>query len=711
MSSITRRLRPIINSYNITRKIRSMNHSDLLSMVQSILPEHFLLISDEYGLKQNIKKIFHLVINPEYSNNLKKILTILLKNLDIKKENFDILIKNIKKKGETTMSPKYTYLYFQTILYQRQLIDAILHELVMIRIANKIFQEMKDNFSKSSKAIKGGGLTQLFLLIIGVVVLTLTKPSSDVVIPTSSSDLKTFSSELINKAQVDLQKIKSAHLSENKENLKKIFAVSSSISISTSKGGKQLNPIQTQILTEQLKSALYITNEKYSYYKDDIIEECRRSFSSVGQISPEVSALGSIQDLLLHDAIKVDIKSLKESSVYKTTEDISQEVASVIPGMVGSISKGVWSGMFGTTEQEAPDSQVETKKESEKQLLNDYIIEKSGELIEGQDQAFSIIAGQLFMDIQCNYLPTAKYTVEQNGDNIVVQFSYATQNTGIIIDSLALLMSKINYLKQSVDTSDEERALLNLHSEKVFQLLKLANYGPFLAILSDHSEGFDAGKLIAEVESKYRSYEVEVLKLFEDFSQTKQQSEELLRAISSLGEITRHKKRELNEQFWKNFETDYWENIERVASNVKEGTANAAKGTADVFIDTASHIIDKSMLPFLKLSLMGATGIGLMILFYCAIPYIRSRISTQKDSKKEAPPPIEPQQPSNEGEQPSNEGEPRLMIPLGEYRRRIRQQPPEEPEHEGGRTQKKRRKRVYKNKKSRRRNRLFIKRQ
>lgn len=720
MNRISQSLRPknmnrIMN--RITRKISNVvdtNKTDedlyLLMMSLSVIPENFLLIADKDGFETDMEKSFDSATNPKYSANLKRRLSILLQDLERQKANFDIF----KKQTEG----KLMFLYFQIILYERQLVDAILHELVMIKIANKIFNETNKFFPNSSEIKTGGGsLKELIFLIIGSIMLSFSNPSSQIEISKTVSDLKAFSSEeLLNKDHSELQKLKDDLLSGKKEELEKIFAVSSEILISKTKRQELLTVGQTDILIKELKSSLNIINEKYNYYRDDIISECRRSFSSVGQVSSRVSAVGSIGELLLLDVIDVNPETLQELTIYQATEEIGQAVGSVIPGMVSSltkgVSKGVWSGMFGISEVALSPEKIEEKKESEKQKINEYIEKEANELIRQQNQAFSIIAGQMFMDIQCSYFPTATYSVKNNVDDIIVKFSYATQNTGIIIESLALLLSKINYLmKQSRDSdqNDPNISLLQLHSEKVFQLLKLANYGPFLAIPHDNLQPFDAGKLITDVELKYRAYEVEVLKLFEDFSQTKEYSEELLKAINSLGEIDRNKKRELNKQFWENVAVN-WENVERIGSNVQETATNVGKGITDVGVDTVSHMVNKLVSPFYTLFMMGASGIGLLAFYYYVTRSgIQKKIETNRRPSAElsAEPSTEPSiQPSDE---PSSKD---LKINLSRLKEKIQayKEGQIEGQIEGGKTRKKRTKRRYKNKKSYKRNRLFVKR-
>ena len=124
----------------------------------------------------------------------------------------------------------------------------------------------------------------------------------------------------------------------------------------------------------------------------------------------------------------------------------------------------------------------------------------------------------------------------------------------------------------------------------------------------------------------YKKYEIEVLKLFEDFSQTKEHSEEVMKATSAMGEIDRKKRQQIMDEFWKNLQLE-WESVERVGTNVKEGVTNFAQGTSDIVTDTVGHLVDKSIWTIVKLLSFGASGIGLMILFYCAVPLLRLYIS------------------------------------------------------------------------------------
>jgi hypothetical protein len=689
----------------VLRKLnKHSNNVDLLSI------DHFLILTDKDGIELDMNKLLHNVINQDYSINLKNRLSILMKTIEIAHSKYvDEL--NPRKKFTPIQS-----IYFQIILLQRQLIDAILHELVMIKIANEIIAniiklDIETLFENNkSDGIRGGGIfEELFLLILGTIILTFAS---------NQVSMNDGINGIINKDKADLHKLRESTLATNREQLEKIFAVSSVTTILNSKGGETFNSVQQGIILQQLTASLNQINEKYQSYRQDIIEECRRSFDAVAGVDQSIAVLGSIQELLVYDAANIEPEMLTELTVTEATQQIGQDVAAVIPDMVGAFSTGVWNGMFGTKEIVVSEEQSTQKDEDNRIALNAHIEKTANSLVESQNEAFSIIAGRLFMDIQCSNMPTGKYTalkLHEDGHKIAVKTEYATQNTGKIIDSLALLMAKIKYLEKGSD--EQTKKVLKLHREKVFQLLRLANYGPFLVIPSDsESVMWDAGKLVVDAESKFRSYEIEVLKLFEDFSETKAHSEELLRAISSLAKIDRDKRREMNEEFWKELEVK-WEVAERVAKNVKETVSNVGEGVAetvadvaqiaaDAIIDTGSHIIDKSLEPFFKLALMGATGIGLMILFYCAVPLIRLYISTHTPVAPAAP--AAPVQRRRGRRPPQEEERQVLRIPRAIWNRVLEEQPHgENPQHAGGKSQKRR---TSKKSKTYKRNRLFVKR-
>jgi len=716
---LSRRLLPrtVRNIGNATRKAvmkvlrksnKYSNNVDLLSI------DHFLILTDKDGIELDMNKLLHNVINPDYSTNLKNRLSILMKTLDISYAKY---IEELKPRKNFTPIQS---IYFQIILFQRQLIDAILHELVIIKIANKIITNITELdietlfLNKKSGEIRGGGIfEELFLLILGTIVLTFS---------TNHVSMNDGINEIINKDKVDLHKLHESTLATNREQLEKIFAVSSVTTILNSKGGETFNALQQGIILQKLSASLNEINEKYQSYRQEIIAECRSSFDAVAGVDQSIAALGSIQELLVYDAANIEPEMLTEMTITETTQQIGQDVAAVIPDMIGAFSTGVWNGMFGTKEIVVSQDQSTQKNEDNRIALNTHIEKTANSLVESQNEAFSIIAGKLFMDIQCSYMPTGKYTafkLDEDGHKIAVKTEYATQNTGKIIDSLALLMAKIKYLEKSSD--EQSKKVLKLHREKVFQLLRLANYGPFLAIPTDsESDMWDAGKLVVDAESKFKSYEIEVLKLFEDFSETKAHSEELLRAISSLAKIDRHTRREMNEEFWKELEVK-WEVAERVAKNVQETVINATEGLAEtattvaqsaagVATDTVGYIVDKSLEPFFKLALMGVTGIGLMILFYCAVPLIRLYISRHTPV---APVVAAPSASAAQGVQRRRGRRPQqeqvLHIRRDIWDRVLAQQPQiEDAEHEGGKSQKRRR--TSKKSKTYKRNRLFVKR-
>lgn len=702
----------------------------------SLMHNQLYFLTNKAGIESDMNKILDNVSNPNYSKNLKKRLSVLIQNLNKEKKEYATLYKE---------NPQLTSTYyFQTILLQRQLIDAILHELVMIRIANKIITEMENIFSKSGGIRGGGKVKELFLLILGVILLTFA--SNEV-------SMNDGINGIINKDTADLQNLRDAALKEKKKELEQIFAVSSETTISNSKGGETFNVLQQGIIFKQLSESLAIINEKYKSYKLEIIKECKKSFTSVHGLNEDVASLNSIYELLVYDAATIDSEQLKDLSLTEATQQLGESVG-VLPGMVGAFSTGVWNGMFGTKEIEISKDQSTQKEHDNQEALTAYI-EQTAKLLEtSQNQAFSIIAGKLFMDIQCSYMPTGKYTVVKEGNTIVVKSEYATQNTGKIIDSLALLMAKIKYLKNKPETDKDTINVLNLHSEKVIQLLTLANYGPFFVIPSgDIDDTWNAGQFLVEAESKFRFFEVEALKLFEDFSETKEKSKELLRAIHALGELDRNKRRELTEEFWKNL-AQKMEIVERAAENVREGTTKVAKGIVDIGLDSTSYFVNRSVEPFFKLALMGATGIGLMILFYCAVPLIRLYISkhtpaapvetiTPKKTRSRKPKPnplilptaiadpqigqhpiresqiappsiaattVDPQIEQHDIADPPKKDRLSIFIPIKHWKKgeQANKQPPT---HEGGKSQKKR-KTTKKSKtyKLNKRNRLFVKR-
>ena len=664
----------IRGNLNYTRKFSNYTRkfsNAITSESNKKIDDDFNIFSFSLGLRSLIEKpfeflteditkdtciLYYKLIDPEYSNNLKKRLCVLMKNLDKNKRDYRSLYKKIKKTPTTSDNiPKYIYkIYFQTILLKRQLFDFILHELVMIRIAKKIFKELSITFSESDTKRGGGDFYKLIMLILGTIIVTFaTNPFSDLGVVEEIIDKE----QIINKDFEELKEIGQSMRSRNREQLKDIFAVKSTVTLSNILNGKELSNLRQTIIFEQLSKSLGEINYKYRSYRQDIIDECKSTFAAVANIDNEVAALGTFSELLIHSATsnKVEYSTTLQESVKL----MGTELVSSIPDMIKSFTDGVVNGIFSTK-----DNSEEIIKTTMQNKLNKHIQETAEKLIDEQEQVFSIIAGRLFMDIQCSYMPTPEYKVYKvykvsphDKIDIVIETTYATENTGKIVDSLALLISKIKYLEDNSITKPPGTVeVLKLQREKVFQLLRLANYGPFLAIPIDSTTDstWDAAKFIVDAESKFRTYQVDVFKLIDSFSITKQKSQEHLNAIEQLGKINREAKRAMNEEMWQNFATK-WEIAERAGENVIDTAKKTAEGTSeiittvinsgsDIFLRSATDIVDKASKPFFKLAFMGATGIGLMILFYCAIPLINLYILRNKPPTPAtaAPPPPEP---------------------------------------------------------------------
>jgi len=685
MSSITRRLPPLTPRRNgllqqNNKKTRKSQNNDastkdmyhLITLFISIIPKNILLLGGKDGLQKDMERILFSIKDERYSENLKKRAIILMK--DLKKQKF-FLNKLIEQKiHKETMLTLIESIYFEGVIKERQLLGSIIHELTIIQIARSFFDKVEQLKSRKQK-LKGGGknpILNLLYLLAGLLLLTLasSSPSSEVLSSSSTSPVTSFDvNSVINADNNQLQQLNFDSLQDNKKLLESMFGMTSEVTIDTDKFKDWLFPDGAiEILKIQIDKSLKEINAKYNEIRHDIIDQCKKSFESVSLVSPEIASATSLEQILAIDALKTDIEQLRsdgiELDMSTATKEISQTVVAGAVDLVSSFGQGFFAGTSGTKEVAITTAELATKNEEDTALLNKHIQTTAQNLVKGDATRFSIIAVKLFSEHLCSTFPTAKYTVTIVDKKIHVQFTYANPSTGDLINNLSLLGLKIDYLlKDEKISSENDKKLLGLYNEKVFQLLELANYGPFLST-PPGEEIYDAGVYVTYANNKYKEYYVKVLQLLEDYFTTKKHSQELTEAMQTLGTITRASRRAESNEYWENL-APLLEDIQRAGANVKDAATNVTKGAADVVGDTISHTVDKITGPFYKIAFMGATGIGLMVLFYCAVPLIKLYISQKSKEHKSSgyktlPPPPPSKAPSHiKGpvvEQPDNGG-------------------------------------------------------
>jgi translation initiation factor 2B subunit (eIF-2B alpha/beta/delta family) len=345
---------------------------------------------------------------------------------------------------------------------------------------------------------------------------------------------------------------------------------------------------------------------------------------SIGDINEDVAAIGSYEELVINDAINVNKATLDDSTLVKKTGDTFEAVIEGIADTGFYTASTLSEGIFKAFGMNTKSDDIEEVREKTKQLkvqndINDYIKKSSNDYESSHKKTMSALTVKLFMQKYCTFFPIPKYSVKKidKGNNeydITVNFSYATENTVLLVESLNLLLLKIEYLLKKTDIVEGNKLLLNLNKEKIIQLLYIANLGGLFS--SSNYDEYDAGTYVTDVETNYKTYTVEFLKLFQDFFKEKKQSEELINATRSLNEINRNTRQAKRNEWWKSVE-EISDNLKRGAENIKEGTTEFIKGTSDIATDSISHIVDSLIAPVLKLFLLGFGGIILIVLYNC----------------------------------------------------------------------------------------------
>ena len=606
----------------------------LYNILLHTIPELLLLTGGKDGLQNDMAKIFRSIEDPSYSDGLKRRIIILYSELDRQNKLLDELIKQLKKEKRETFTPVES-IFFHLIIIQRKLLDSFIDEWVLLQITKEC-RELTDRYvTIKGGEIKGGGGGEELYLILGVIIYTFSVTSASEYSSDSlvSSGFGTDISVLMDKDSNDLQKIIDTEDSMKASLVESMLVTNTEMVILM--GGQSLGQKEVKQL---LVKSLDEFNTKYKKYKKDIIAECEDTTGSLDASFPDIAG-ASLRQIIASKAMNANIADLRESENPTTYSEagaaMGQAITSGVVDVTSALLEGLWTGISGTT---GVSTFVEShQKKLDAEVLNRHIEKTANELVSSSKKQLSVVGASYFIKKQCERFPIPNYEVIENEKGIVVKFTYGNRYTNTLVNSLLLFDMKLRILLERDDISSQDKILIELNKEKTGSLIKLATLGPIMTPPPTLDEAlYDAGEYFALAAQKDRVYEVEVLKLFERFGITKQQSEEYIKAQQAKGEITRYTTRAITEEWWKRAEV-FGDNLNRVGSNIKTSTINLATGATDIIVDPLSHMVYKSVYPFLILSLGASVAIGLYILFRCAGPLSRAYVNRINGNNSAAP--------------------------------------------------------------------------
>ena len=660
----------------------------LYNILLHTIPELLLLTGGKDGLQNDMAKIFRSIEDPSYSHGLKRRVQILDSELDRQNKLLDELIKQLKKEKIETFTPVES-IFFHPIIIQRQLLDSFIDKWVLLQITNEC-RKLTDRYVKiKGGEIKGGGIEKLLYLILGVIIYTFSVTSASEYSSNSrvSNGFGTDNSVLMDKDTEDSMRASDSLVSsgfgmDNSVLMDKDTEDSMRASNSLVSNGfgtdisvlmdKDSNYLQKFIDTKYsmraslVEAMLFTKNEmvilmdgqslgqkevkqllkksldefitKYKKYKLEITAQCVSTTGSLDAPFPDIAG-ASLQQLIASDAINADLDALRESENPTTYSEagaaMGQAITSGVVDLTSAFLEGLWTGTSGTTDVSTFVESHQKKLDAE--VLNRHIEKTANELVSASKKRLSVVGASYLMKRLCDQFPIPEYKVIENEKGIVVQFTYGNKYTNTLVDSLLLFDMKLDILLKRHDISSQDRILIELNKEKTASLITLATFGPIMTPPPTLDEAlYDAGEYFALAKQNNDVYILKVLELLESFGITKQQSDEYIKAQQAVNEISRKTTQVNVEEWWKRAEI-LGQNLDRAGSNLKTSARNVATGAVDVIIDPVSHVVYKSVFPFIVLSLMASGGIALYVLFRCAGPLSRAYVNRINGNNPAAP--------------------------------------------------------------------------
>ena len=606
----------------------------LYNILLHIIPELSLLTGGKDGLQNDMAKIFRSIEDPSYSDGLKRRIIILYSELDRQNKLLDKLIKQLKKEKRETFTPVES-IFFHLIIIQRKLLDSFIDEWVLLQITNECREGTDRYVTIKGGEIKGGGIEKLLYLILGVIIYTFSVTSASEYSSNSlvSNGFDTDISVLMDKDSNHLQTFIDTEDSMRASLVEAMLFTKNEMVILMD--GQSLGQKEVKQLLEKSLDEFIIKNKKL---KLEIIAECVSTTGSLDAPFPDIAG-ASLQQLIASDAINADLDALRESENPTTYSEagaaMGQAITSGVVDVTSAILEGLWTGTSGTTDVSTFVESHQKKLDAE--VLNRHIEKTANELVSASKKRLSVVGASYLMKRLCDQFPIPEYKVIENEKGIVVQFTYGNKYTNTLVDSLLLFDMKLDILLKRHDISSQDRILIELNKEKTAILITLATFGPLMTPPPTLDEAlYDAGEYFALAKQNNEVYLLQVLELFESFGITKRQSDEYIKAQQAVNEISRKTTRVNVEEWWKRAKI-LGENLDRAGSNLKTSATNVAKGAADIIIDPVSHVVYKSVFPFIVLSLMASGGIALYVLFRCAGPLSRAYVNRMNENNPAAP--------------------------------------------------------------------------